>query len=43
LYIEETRAPVRDAAGFRRLGRLALVAWAAIVYLVYWLGQLGLR
>jgi hypothetical protein len=36
-------AAAPDAAATRRLLRLALGAWAAVVYLIYWLGQLGLR
>jgi hypothetical protein len=43
LYIEESAAAARDAARTRRLVRLGLVAWAALVYLLYWLGQLGMR
>jgi hypothetical protein len=41
-YIDGT-ATAPDAAGARRFGRLALGAWAALVYLIYWLGELGLR
>ena len=41
-FIDETTAAA-DAAGARRLGRVALVAWAALVYVIYWLGELGLR
>ena len=32
----------RDTVVVRRLGRLALAAWAAAIYVVYWLAQLGL-
>jgi len=41
LYIEETVGAARGAARARRLGRLAFAAWAAAVYVAYWLGQLG--
>jgi hypothetical protein len=43
LYIESTAAAARDAVESPRLGRLVLAAWAGLVYLVYWLGYLGLR
>jgi hypothetical protein len=32
----------RDPVVVRRLGRLALAAWAVAIYVVYWLAQLGL-
>jgi len=38
----ERRATLRDAVVARRLGRVVLVAWAAGIYVVYWLTQLGL-
>jgi hypothetical protein len=38
----ERRAPLRDAVVARRLGRVVLAAWAAGVYIAYWLTQLGL-
>ena len=43
LYIEETAAVARDALRARRLGALAVAAWAAGIYLIYWLEQLRLR
>jgi hypothetical protein len=43
LYIETRAVTARDAVRRRRLGRLGLGAWAAVVYLLYWLGQLGMR
>jgi hypothetical protein len=43
LYIDETTAGVRTAVGTPRVVRLAVAAWAAAVYLLYWLGYLGLR
>jgi len=33
----------RGGVGVEAIVRLALGAWAAAVYLVYWLGYLGLR
>ena len=41
-YSDEPRATARDAVVVRRLGRLALAAWAAAIYVVYWLAQVGL-
>jgi len=43
LYIERTDAPTRRATDARRLVRLALGAWAGLVYLIYWIGALGIR
>ena len=43
LHIEETAAAARAQAVDRRATRLALAAWAAAVYLLYWLGYLGPR
>jgi len=43
LYIDDTAAAARALAGTRRTARLALAAWALAVYLIYWLGYLGLR
>jgi hypothetical protein len=38
------REPVaRPWLGVRSLLRLALVVWAGGIYLVYWLGYLGVR
>ncbi len=37
----EEEGGVRLVLG-RGLARVALAAWAALVYLVYWLGQAGL-
>ena len=42
-YIDGARPSGRDALRIRRVARLVLVGWAAAVYLVYWLGQLGWR
>lgn len=39
----EVDAAARAGTGRVRWVRLALGAWAAFVYLVYWLGYLGLR
>jgi len=39
-YIDEGAVPA--AAGAWRVVRLALGAWAAVVYVIYWLDQLGL-
>jgi hypothetical protein len=33
----------RPGLGGRRLVRAALVAWAGAIFLVYWLGYLGVR
>ena len=41
-YSDEPRATAREPIGVRRIGRLALAAWAAAIYVVYWLAQLGL-
>jgi hypothetical protein len=41
LSYSEPRATARDTVVVRRLGRLALAAWAAAIYVVYWLAQLG--
>jgi hypothetical protein len=41
-YIDGVEA-APDAARAWRLARLALGAWAAVVYVIYWLGELGLR
>jgi len=41
LYIEESATAANDGTRVRRLSRLALVAWAALVYAAYWLVQLG--
>ncbi len=43
LYFDDIAAAARARAGSRRMARLALAAWAAAVYLVYWLGYLGPR
>ncbi len=32
-----------DAVAKRQLTRLGLAAWAAFIYVVYWLGYLGIR
>ena len=41
-YSDEPRATAREPIGVRRIGRLALAAWAVAIYVVYWLAQLGL-
>ena len=38
----EARAGVPDSARLRPAVRVALGVWAGLVYLVYWLGYLGL-
>jgi len=43
VHIEETAAAARAQAVDRRATRLALAAWAAAIYLLYWLGYLGPR
>jgi hypothetical protein len=43
LYIDDTAVVTRTVVRARRLGRLALVAWAAAVYVVYWLLETGWR
>ena len=40
-YFEEA-ATRRETVTTRRLARLALALWAAAIYVVYWLAQLGL-
>ena len=42
-YIEEAAPAARPATRGRRVLRWALAAWAVGVYVVYWLGYLGLR
>jgi hypothetical protein len=41
-YSDEPRPTARETLVVRRLGRVALAAWAAAIYLVYWLAQVGL-
>ena len=43
LHFDDPAAGAPARAGSRHTARLALAAWAAAAYLVYWLGYLGLR
>jgi len=40
---EQRDAVESERAAVLRLARLALGAWAALVYVIYWLGYLGVR
>ena len=42
LSIDPVAAPTR-AALRARLRRVALVGWAIAIYVLYWLGEVGLR
>ena len=39
----ETAAPAATVSRGRRALRWALAAWALAIYVIYWLGYLGLR